>query len=420
MKKKKYWDWYDLADYVLPFTLVTSIIEYVLGFWAFTTVAKVAAVAISLVIAIKYNKRKELFSNLLLAYIFYCLLTGISYFSNSKPLSLYFADISDYLMPMLFFFVGVTDNRPSRTFYDRFIKVLVVVMVLGLICYLLTPPWYTSRMAEIRNDSMDYYAVDSDSVLDNLRFCAFFRTSYPISHFTSFGIAIALFNLFRKDIKIKYNTLIVTVLVTSSLLCQHRVAIICGAFFLALAILYGVTHKEFNKVRPFVFLFIVVLLGILVLFNTVERFQELYLMLTERLDDVSLEGALQERKQIDDVFRSWNDVFLGEGIGAGGAAARRIGLYGITDQNYAKLLYETGIMGCLFFSLLMILTIIKGLRNYKVYATELCFMVFVLVAMMGSNTLCFYYLYILPFWYGVGRIWNKTYLIKARNNKILI
>lgn len=420
MKNFRYWDWYKLTDYILPTILVGSIIEYVLGFWSITTVVKTAAVIISFVITIKTINNKNGFKILLFSYILYCLLTGISYLWNGKSISFYFEDVSNYLLPMLFVCIGISDNRPSRNFYDNLVKILAVVLVLGLICYLAPLPWYTTRMAEIRNDSMDYYSVNSDTVLDNLRFCAFFKTSYPVSHFTSFGIAIVLFNIFRRDVRVKYTVLTLVILLVSSLLCQHRVAILCAGLFLALAIMYGVQHKESDKLRPVIFLVIAVVVIVVYLFAFVERFQDLFVMLNERLDDISLSGALEERKQIDEVFASWNNVFLGEGIGSGGAAPRQAGLYGITDQNYAKLLYETGIVGCFFFAILIIPTFIRGLKYYRVYATELLIMIFVLVAMMGSNTLCFYYLYILPFWYGVGRIWNKKYLKIAKKNRIVI
>ena len=53
----------------------------------------------------------------------------------------------------------------------------------------------------------------------------------------------------------------------------------------------------------------------------------------------------------------------------------------------------------------------------KVYLTELVIIMFVLVAMIGSNTLNMGYMTVMPFWYAVGRVWNKYHYKDALLNK---
>jgi hypothetical protein len=47
---------------------------------------------------------------------------------------------------------------------------------------------------------------------------------------------------------------------------------------------------------------------------------------------------------------------------------------------------------------------------------EGAFLLSILIAMIGSNALDFS-LYIIPFWYAMGRVWNKEYLQNQIINK---
>ena len=68
----------------------------------------------------------------------------------------------------------------------------------------------------------------------------------------------------------------------------------------------------------------------------------------------------------------------------------------------------------------MITSIIRGVKYLKYYIVELSVVSFVGLAMTGSNSLSLAYLYILPFWYMMGRIWNVDYFEYAKKNKINI
>lgn len=393
-----------------------------LGFWWIDTIIKFYAVIVSLCVFVRggYLKNNKM-STLVLGYILYCLITGVSYFWIKQPISCYFADISDFLLPILFFYVGLKDIN-DRLMYDRFLMCLVPIFILGIICYITTPGWYTIRLAQIMNSqwyiNSDVY--DEETVLSVTRFTAFFRTSYPVSHFVIFGLAIAYFDILRSDKETRYNTLCVMILILVAFLSQHRVAIACMALFLLFTIYSSVKKRLISRMLP---LFLVLGVGSLsaVIYGlSDDRFQDVYTMVSERVEDMSVSNALKERKQIHQVMSSWDNIITGQGIGSGGATARAAGFYGITDQNYIKLLYETGVLGCLYLSLILWLTILRGVKYYKYYLTEMMIIVFILIAMLGSNSLVIYYTYTFLFWYAVGRIWNQAYLQKAIINEIKI
>ena len=295
-------------------------------------------------------------------------------------------------------------------------------MLLGLIFYLLGTGWYLARSADIRNSEwyIDSSVYDEDSIVSSLRYCAFFKTSYPVSHLATFALSIGLFDLLRKDKYTKYTIPKIIVLFVSIVLCQHRVALACGGLFVAFTVLYGIRHKVMSRIRPLILLVTVGLTTLIVVGVTNDRFETLFDMLSERYEDMSVSNAMKERKQIAEVFSSWDNVITGEGIGSGGAAARRAGFYGITDQNYAKLLYETGFLGCVLYAFFMLTSLFRAMKYYRYYLTELFIMFFISIAMLGSNSLVIYYMYIVTFWYAVGRVWNKQYLHDARQQKICI
>lgn len=414
-------DWNRIATYIFPFAIVGSLVEMYLGLWAIDTVVKFLAVLISFLVVVKvgYHRRGS-FDLLVLAYVMYCLLTGVSYLWNGRPFSCYFADISDYILPILFVYVGLSDIY-ERQMYDRFLAALIPILLLGLFCYLTTPGWYATRLAEAMNNQWyingDVY--DEESVLSAARFMAFFRTSYPVSHFTVFGISIVCFNFLRIDKKIRYTTVSLLVLMVSVILCMHRVAIACMVLFLGITLFFSLRNKSRKRLWPLIILGA----GLIVAFvfgGTSERYSDVFSMVSERVEDMSVGNALKERKQIHEVMATWNNIVFGQGIGSGGATARAAGYYGITDQNYVKLLYETGIFGCLFLAYILGITLIRGIKYYRYYLTELMIITFILIAMLGSNSLVIYYTYTILFWYAVGRIWNRNYLQNAMANNIKI
>ena len=422
MEKYGYNKWINYATYIFPCVIIGSLIEMYLGLWAIDTIIKILAIFISFSVFFHGGYRKEdFFASLTMGYIAYCLLTGFSYLWNNRPFSCYYADISDYVLPIFFVFVGLKDNK-ERVLYDRFLKYLIPIFVLGIICFMTTPAWYTVRLAQAMNSqwylNSDIY--DEETILSATRFTAFFRTSYPVSHFVSFGMSIVCFNSLRADKEPRFLILSFIVLIIVAFLSQHRVAIACMVLYLGFTIIYAVARKKTYRIWP---LFIILGFGItsfVVYGLSNDRFNDVLTMVSERVEDMSVSNAMKERKQIKEVMSSWDNIIFGQGIGSGGPSARAAGYYGITDQNYVKLLYETGLMGCLYLLLIFASTLIRAIKFYKYYLTELMIVVFVLIAMLGSNSLVIYYTYIIMFWYAVGRIWNRRYLQLAINKNIRI
>ena len=136
----------------------------------------------------------------------------------------------------------------------------------------------------------------------------------------------------------------------------------------------------------------------------------------DRFGKLTINDAFSDARisQNKDLLGVWNNIIIGNGLGTGGNEARRMGYPAVTDSNYIKILVEQGIIGMILFIAFIIATIKRILSNFKYLALEGAFFASILIAMIGSNSLMFS-LYIPPFWYSVGRIWNDVYLNYLRN-----
>ena len=144
-------------------------------------------------------------------------------------------------------------------------------------------------------------------------------------------------------------------------------------------------------------------------------------LLTERSEGMSVSKAWEERSyQTDLITKHWHLPLFGHGVGSGGAMAGELKYPHVNDAGYLELLYEYGIVGALIFVILIAKTLIRGIHYMSYYLTELVIVGFVLLAMVGSNTLTLGYMQILPFWYSLGRIWSVKNFEYIVNNKSTI
>lgn len=116
---------------------------------------------------------------------------------------------------------------------------------------------------------------------------------------------------------------------------------------------------------------------------------------------------LKDRTNIFRDFRTKEISLLGDGIGRYSHGAYFLGKSAITDQQYMKMLYEIGILGCIGYGFIFLVTILKGLRNIKGNIFELLIIAFYLVAMTGANCLAVFEQHIAIFWICCGLVFSR-------------
>lgn len=107
-------------------------------------------------------------------------------------------------------------------------------------------------------------------------------------------------------------------------------------------------------------------------------------------------------------FETTDVTFLGSGIGRYSHSIFLTGsTLAITDQQYLRILYETGYLGCLGYGFISLAIILRGLKNLKNNLFELSVIIFFLIAMMGANCLSQFDMHTAIFWLCCGRIYNN-------------
>lgn len=411
---------FKLIDYIYPIYFLLAFFELYLGRLGLGTYAKFFAFIILLFSGIKIYKNcpnylgmKKVFT----FFVIYNLFSVIWYIINGISFSCYMNEIFNSIPAMFFFFVGMSEKRTDEKFLKLFLYACTICMLIGFYLYISTPSWFLSVKAEIASNSWHaQYHYSEDYIAETSRFSSYLLDTYEADIYAIFAFAIAMSFLLNK--KTYYNQklsfLFIFVNFAAAILTQQRVAIAAVVCFFLFFIFWGYNNK--NKKEISQMLFIVLLLFVLIILYLLKHFGDRMDLITQllsgRMEEMSISTAMTERNyQLKLLTNHWKNPIFGHGIGAGGASARALGNPGVTDCSYIEMLYEIGILGFIYYFYLIINTIMRGLKYFRYYITELCVIAFVMVACLGSNTLTIGFLAILPFWYCLGRIWNP-YLLK--------
>ena len=410
--------WLIFIDWLLPFYIVCTVPLFYLGL-RYEFLFKAGTILVTLFYILRFGIGK---SKAAKTFTVFCLLVALSFIQytyNERPFICYINDASNYLAAMLYFYVGITDDRPGRTFYNKMMFSIAIVFILGLFCYVTTPPWYIDRNVEIMSQETGV-EYGENSMLEALRFGAFFGDSYSVSHLSVFCSAVALFAIAYTQGRDRIIAIVCLIVgLVSSITSMHRASILGSVIAIVMYVYFNLKTDRHKANTIVILLSIFVVLALFMFLpSTTERVGDIAGMVTERVDDnMDLNKALQERKFTKELMSGMKFFVFGHGLGSGGGSVRAFGFPGITDMQYIKMFYENGFVGAVLFILIILRTIMRGVKYIRYYLTEIIIVLFILAAMMGSNSLSIYYFIVFPFWYAVGRINNSNYLQKVKRNE---
>lgn len=420
---------------LIPFSLVTQFFDFYLGITTITFALKLIGLVATLFVL--RNSIKECYSNnnikyIAIIFLCYYVFTSIFYLFNGRPFSCLLNEYYNFIPAFCFFFIGMSDKDRSNAFYRFFLFSCTISMIIGLGLYVSAPDWYIARNTEIANKA--WYATtkysDNDT-LSILRFSSYLGDSYSVDIYSVTALSLSLFFFylgsrqrfrFNKKKKI-YLLFCIVINFVASIMTQQRVAMVVAVVFLFAYFIYGFL-KGYGRtsLKLFLFFFLLLIVSALLLYdNFGDRLDMLQVLLSNRMENMSFSKALSERSyQIDLLRNHWDSPVLGMGAGAGESMARSLGFPGVSDCSYIALLFDTGVVGGLLFFLIMLKSIARCLHFLRYYLVELSIMFFVLVAMIGSNTIHMGFMFVIPFWYAIGRIWNNGYYEYAVDNGIFV
>lgn len=324
------------------------------------------------------------------------------------PWNLYWSGLSWEIFPMLFFFVGCNKHMANNDIFERGILIVFLVSLIGLWLFLTLPSWYVSfRMENQTNYSQN-------SILEMTRLSAFW--DYP--YWVSYGTAIIYFYLLCKYCYLEQVSLkmkVLSLFFLSILLLTQQRAPIGFSFLTTFAVfVYSCYNKKLKKVRFFLIQLFVVILLLFIIASFIIS-EELIEFMTKKVtilfDDSTDSSFIEYRAQIFSDFSDKTVSLWGDGIGRYSHLALLTGGKGISDQQYLKMLYETGYFG--FCSRLLIIGIIllKGISNFRNYFFEVGIIIMFLISMFGANSLAVREMHCWIFWLCCGRIYNKKKIV---------
>lgn len=412
---KKYLNWL----YILfPAIMVISLFRF-LGYKHAIIELLIRIVFLLYVIYSFKTTKKSIVCQLLIVYIIYNILSVFAFQLADVDFDAYLYDLQSFLLPMLAFFLGANNKDVSFRFYDSLLHGVLFCLIVGLFFYFLLPSWYSLKLIEIHNSTGYLEEIstigDTSGFLQYARFSSFIGDSYVIQYL---GISAASYLFFRINkvysINVKLNFFYffsVLIIIISIILSLQRSAWAYLVIIILFYLLIGLNHKYSLQWKyAIIFLVLISLITSIVSFSS-DRSGQILSQLTDRLSDFSFSKALSGRSgQYNSLWSNWNHYIFGHGMGSGGAIARISGKPGASDAGYMKILYENGMVGSSIFLMIVVSTILRMLKYRRYYYIEIHIVLFFLVAMIGSNSLCISFFYSIPFWFAIGRIWNHNYL----------
>ena len=426
---------YKFIYLLIPISLVTEFFDFYLGITKITFVLKMLGLIATLMVlrsSIRRCDNSSKIKNFAVAFLCYYVFTSVFYIFNGRPLVCLLNEYYNFIPALCFFFIGMSDPDKENKLYRYFLLACTISMIIGLGLYVTTPGWYITRYTELANKAwFASYNYSENDILSTLRFSSYLGDTYIVNIYAIVALSISLFAYYytcrlksSDNRKIRwYLFLCICVNFISAIMTQQRVAMAVGFIILVAYLIYGIVKGYGRTSFRIIFVFSLLLLFVIVYAYShfADRMDMFKLLLSGRMENMSFSKAMGERNyQMDLLKYHWDSPILGMGAGSGESIARSLGFPGVSDCSYIALLYDTGIVGGFLFLAIMLKSILRGLHFLKYYLVELGIMFFVLVAMIGSNTIHMGLMCTLPFWYAVGRIWNKDYLKYAIENKIYV
>lgn len=328
--------------------------------------------------------------------------------------NLWYAGCRGQLYYMIFFFVGRYCGYKNIPILQKGVWPFLIVCIIGLILYVLSPPWYMNFKLQMFEDNLS-----DGRILEMARLSAFWE--YP--YWVSYGCAIIYTYLMMRSLIQGYmeknKIFILLFIFLISLLTQQRAAIFTIAFVTVIYIIIGFFKRKKTghvSLRVSTVYFLILTIFMAILFMSLVG-EDMLTRLFEKLEVFENAATyVDDRANLFSDFKTKEITLLGDGIGRYSAAAYHLGKPAITDQQYMLTVYETGYWGCFGYILIGLIVIIKGLKSFALNYIELIIVLFFLLAMTGANCLSTFLQHIAIFWICCGRICSKQLAYKKKQN----
>ena len=356
---------------------------------------------------------------LMIIWLAYNILSLFMYVAGGIPLECYVDRLKAVVFPMLFFFLGAYEVSTRKNFYNSFTISVFACFIIGLWLYFTTPSFYLEFLVRVREEASYIDNTLSENViLEYTRFGSFFSASYAISYFSIPAISLAIASLYNSDTYKKKLFWLFVVLISyiSAILCQQRIAMVISSIIMLCFFISSINNRKMRGMTQILLVLVVIAVFGVITSNILsgERFALILQLLTGRMEEMSLSGAMSERtSQYTNVLAAWSNLILGDGIGSHSGPAMNYGYRVVCDGEFYRILVENGVVGMALFLIIIISSLIRMVKYYRRLWPELLIVLFFLLAAVGSNSLSINFIYSSIFWYSLGVVWNKSKDVSA-------
>ena len=344
------------------------------------------------IIKCNINKSKNL--ALFLCYCLYLVFTFVFIFLNNYPIALIPEAIMEGIFPMLFFFVALDEKQKPLCevkFYNYYFIGSIILFVCSIYLFVTLPSWYIDWKRSMLPESLQ------DEILIMGAMSGPASTGYLVGYVAYFSFCFLLFKFYYKETK-KYEIILLYIVGFCLLFSQVRVALLTAAVVLLWYLKKTLSPRSFMILAA-----IMICFGLLFIYivNQSEFLSAMLDTIAYKLDQTS-DGSRFNTGFV--LLSKQSNYIFGHGYGSGGNVANGMGLPSVTDAEYFKLFYETGIIGFCFFIVLVIKTLLRIKANKRIYMFEFFIIFFYLVAMLVADPLSLSAMMSNVFWYAIGRV----------------
>lgn len=335
-------------------------------------------------------------------------------FTQNYDKTLWYAGCREQLYYTIFFFVGrYFENKPI-SMLSKGLFPFLIVCIIGLGLYILSPPWYMNFKLQMWDNSLS-----DNMLLEMMRLSAFWIYPYWISYGCTIMYSYLIVKYLTQGFMNKRGIMFLLFIAFITILTQQRAPLSIIAILTLIFIVLGLQKrgKKGASLRTSILYFVILIVCMFTILLTMIDI-EMLIRLLEKLKALeNLSTFLNDRANLFSDFRTKTVSFFGDGIGKYSHAAFFLGKEAITDQQYLRIIYETGYWGCLGYAIIITAVIKQALKNVSYNYFEIIIITFYLLAMTGANCLSISDQHIAIFWYCCGRVYNKKLLAYKRTFK---
>lgn len=398
-------------DWLIPGYFIFAFLDFCIGFLGYSAFQKFNLIYLIICTYFVIAKKNKHYSGIdvLIFVLIVSVLIG-ALLSNTSS-ALLWAGFRYQIFLMIFFFVG--------RYYlvnDRFMEIgkyiIICNCILGLYLFITEPSWYISW----KMDNVAFDATQGSLYYEMTRLSSLSPYPYWVSYSTFILYVYNFVNLlFYKKNPNLIDYISLTFLFIIMLLCQQRAPIAFSVISTILLIIWSKGNNNKFSYAPILGILLFAGIAILYVFSNMDESQNEFVI--NKLNSI-IEGKNLATERTSDFMQHEDISLFGDGIGKYSHSAIGLGKKSIADQQYLRIMYETGLLGMLMYGLIFILIIIRGLKVRKICAFDFLVALFYMFSMIGANSLSMEGYHTAVFWFCCGRLFNSEYIQYKKSCRI--